>query len=263
MQSSNTNGSNLFLVANEDKIYLDRCAVDNSQASNEIYEVNKYLKLDENIVNGASPVEIIKDATKFETLYNNAMSLYTNEVNFLTALRIKLGWDGDYIKLIYQPILTIRTSVLSVDEKIAKYDLIKEGNNFVYDLISKDFIVASQDQMNYIQNYKSNMKILRNYADEIHTKYIQGVDTEYVTFTFNEIQDMITDNLPNKRHFIFNCIKSYSNDPIASIKNSLIFSPNVYPRSEKDFGPFKDMYGNLAHLCPPNCKSFLYKMAVL
>ena len=254
---------NLFsFIPAEDEINLKRCVVAPSEASEEIFAVNRYLRLYDEVINGSTPAEIIKDASKFVKLYTEAMKLYNNEPNYITALRIKLTADDDIIRLIYQPILLLRYMVLNEAEKIVPYNVAAEGGSFIYDTVSRDFVSMPTIFNTYPAKYKANMSILRNDDDdnETYTGYIQGIDTESVIFSFQEISTMISDNPTAKRFFIFNCIKNYSNDPVAPIKNSLILSPNLYPNDSHGITPFYNMYGNLAHLCPPNCNTFFYKL---
>lgn len=246
----------------ENEINLKRCVVDRSEASEEIFAVNHYLRLYDEVINGSTPVEIIKDASKFVKLYTEAMKLYNNEPNYITALRIRLTADEDIIRLVYQPILLLRSTVLNEAEKIVQYNIAAEGNDFIYDNASRDFIPMPAIFNTYPAKYKANMSIIRN-EEENHTRYIQGIDTEAVIFSFQEISTMISDNPAAKRFFIFNCIKTYSNDPVASIRNSLMLSPNLYPGDSQGIGPFYKMYGNLAHLCPPNCNTFFYKLKAI
>jgi hypothetical protein len=249
-------------ITDEDNIDIRRCAVPKERATEEIIDVNKYLKLYDSEVHGFLPVETVIGPSKFNKLYAEAIKLYRNEPNYITALKVKIVADTDSIKLIYRPILLLRSSIIDTTSKIVEYQISREGEDFIYDISSKDFIPIPNTYGTYAANYKTHMRIMRN-PEEEYTPYISGIETEFVIFSFQEILEMISDNPAARRLFIFNCIKQYSNDPIASIKNSLMLSPDINLTGEKFIGPFPKMYGNLAHLCPPNCNMLRYKLDVI
>lgn len=251
----------LSLTSKEDQIFLESCPVDLVKGSLSIFAFQSYIRLNNIPVNGAIPAEVIEDNTKFAGLFAEAMKLYNQQANYITGFQIILGVNSNFTKIVlgYKPLLLVKEAVISATAttKINAYTIAKNGpiHIYGYDSVSKEtkFIPAPADYTQYIQNYADKIDVRRHDVETDPTDYMAGVDTNSVIFSFQEVFSMIDANAPEKRALIFHCMVSDHN-PVATKRNSLIMSPNIYPTTyEKALTTFKNMYSDLAHLCPPNC----------
>lgn len=258
----------LSLTSKEDSIFLENCPVDLVKGSLSIFAFHSHIRLNNMPVNGAIPAEVIEDNTKFADLFAEVMKLYNQQANYITGVRIILGVNPDFTKIVlgYKPLLMVKGEVLTAtpSTKMNCYNIAKEGPIFIYaydpDAKEKKFVPAPEDYTQYIQNYVDKIDIRRHDIEIDPTDYIPNVDTGSVIFSFQEIFSMIDDNAPEKKTLIFNCMVS-DHEHVATKRNSLIMSPNIYPTTfEKARTTFKNMYSDLAHLCPPNCTSLKYKL---
>ncbi len=256
----------LALTSNEDQILLDNCAVSIPAGSQAIFACRDYMELYGAKINGEHAIEIIEDYADFEFLFHKAMELYDKKDNYITGLKMILGADSASKKIVlgYRPLVMKRAKVVSSSTitPINSYNIAAEGLVFMYNptKLPGERFEAFADYSVYTKEYADKFYIRRNKSEINPTKYIPDVDTDSAIFSFQEIFTMIDDNSPEKKTLIFNCmVEDY--DPVATRRNSFILSPNIIPTLNKSFDSAKNMYTDLAHLCPPNCNQPLkYKI---
>jgi len=248
----------LALTSNEDQIFLDNCIVSIPEGSEAIFACNQYMELYGAKIKGEIPVETIEDYADFEFLFHKAMELYDKKDNYITGLKLILGSDSASKKIVlgYRPLVMKRGLISYPTESmsIKSYNIAKEGSFFMYkptNLPGKRFEPVS-DYSSYTIEYSEKFYISRTKSDIFPKKYIYDVDTNTVIFSFQEIFTMIDDNSPEKKTLIFNCMVD-DHEPVATKRNSFILSPNILPTLNKSLDSAKNMYTDLAHLCPPNC----------
>lgn len=256
----------LDLTSNEDHLFLYNCPVSVSEGSEAILASHEYMELYYAKIHGEEPVEIIEDYTDLVSMFNKAMTLYNKQENYVTGLKMVLGADSSSKKIVlgYRPLLMQRAAIVFSNGgvNINSYNIVNEGSFFIYKPANDpgERFEAISDFSSYTKEYSLKFRIRRNKSEIAPTPYIQDVDTDAVIFSFQEIFTMIDDNSPEKKTLIFNSIVE-DHDHVATIRNSLILSPNIVPTLNKSFVSTKNMYSDLAHLCPPNCKApLMYRL---
>ncbi len=246
----------------EDTTNLDLHPKPKEEAEAEIKACEHYLKVGDTNINGLVPIEKIKRIAFLE-LYIKANDLI-GEGNYLTGLKIEFGIDlANNLSLVYKPIRFYNgTSNLGS----STYDK-KEGVSFKYNNGENRFDSISEDERcALVLRYEEIIRIKHSdRTGDTHTNFIKGKDIESMIFSFQEIFALMYDNRsvgvndifdrPNVNPILFfNYVKKEKIDDYYSAKHSLLLSPNLQPKVEIGILDFKNMYANLAHLCPPNCE---------
>lgn len=261
----------LVSLLDEDTINLDLHTVEVLIAEEQVEKCEDHIFLDSQPLDGTTVIYPIKRMA-FVDLFNEAKSLPVLG-NFVTGLKIYLGYDGRAgIKsqvLIYTP-LRFHDGERVGTTNIFVYRQTSEGGSYIYNEGTGKFNSINNTTKNtLISGYKANLELLRTDEEgDIPTAFIEGLDVESVTFSFQEIFAIMYDNrlvgnvnqdifsgLENKPLRVFNCIKL--NEDSGNLQHSLLFASESV---DEKLVSFRGKFANLAHLCPPHCSSIKYSL---
>jgi len=193
----------------------------------------------------AAPVACIKN-TAFEKLYKEALKLRKPGEQHVTALRISFGLTNTSheVKLLFQ-------AVYAKLDTGKDYDVIENGEIYYYDEPSCTFeLYALAEDVR--RNYRRNV-LVKHVGDQSPTAFIEGIDTESVTFPFQTIYTLMYDNRPDDYILIYNALPANKEMSEVEYKHGLLLTSSDEEREKRKLLDFKNKYANRSHLCPPGC----------
>lgn len=211
--------------------------------------------------------------------YADGISSACPSSSVITGLRLSFGLEEDLsgMKIIYEPIkmCLISSTVVTQGGKSytngtfsvvgtysVKYCFDETANNNIGEFVSitNDVAIAG------INLYKNSVRI-KHTSGAAATSFTTG-DVESVIFSFQEIKALYDDN-DSPEHPEYISVWNTSRDFILSgppvRKHSLILGPDYLGVSDEKSvyffsGEFRNAFANLAHLCPPNCQTLIFRI---
>lgn len=259
----------------EDKIDLTRNGVRVANAESCIDLCNKYMALGSEKIPDVEPDRIgnmdgalssIEFYKMRDDLIDRQISQYTDFPKlYVTAVRVHYGVDSttdpkthetkQQLIFVYEPILMERGAEMGKRNKLYKYIERPLEDKLFYicnpsdgKFIPKDLIAVNGYKNRYVTQFN-----FRHYSDiDDCTPHISSLDSQYALITFQEFFNFIWKIESNPRPVsIFSAISWWEHYPAVETRHSILISPNS--------GVKVDIYGNLAHLCPPH-RDIFYRL---
>jgi hypothetical protein len=231
-----------------------------TQALGELHIANcqKNIFIDQTIPLLITGDSIRKNALKAMT--DSALHLQGNcNTSYLLALRIIYGLNeaNTKIKLYYQPVFLKRITVGGKDSieykpKKSPYFYHYDGTSFVY---VPDSAIIDSAKARYARHIYFKIP-----GGGFRKFYPGTTDTSDVTaclFSAQEIKEMITEN-QSKYIYIINSGDNIMVGTKRYLRHVMLLGPDSLSHGITDI--FYRKYGNLTHLCPPNCNSHYFNL---
>jgi len=272
--------------AGEVSLALNSHTLDPSDARNERALFNS------EVSTTATVIDTLIDSipyTEFCVLKSKASGISSScsTSSIITGIKMSLGLQSGLtkMKLIFEPVklcligkdtvtatgssgtftyIAGTFSIVGTDEKKYFYD--ESGKKFqeLHDTL------VNNDTARYMRNV-----LIKHYATSspesftVHPTNDTLSDVKSVFFSFQEIMRLYEDNTGTNYIKIWNSLRDYSYVSLGTIsirKHSVFMGPasmNKLIRQEDKFiypGGFDRAYANLAHLCPPNCLTLVFRL---
>lgn len=223
---------------------LSGCPVEDSTAMREVRLFRNTF-----MVNGSAPDSVaqVLDTHKLMLLRDTALlSGDSTLTGYILALQLIYGLDrNNKMKLLYHPLFLQKTDTIPGNTSQVEYTPSGKSYYYIYD--KTDF--ARTTDTSYVSDYRTGIRI-RHTGDTAFTAFRSREDVRSITFPFQEIDSVIAEN-NSKTITLLNAAVIINTGGKACLKQILFLTPDNI-RDSTGFIFYKK-YGNLAHLCPPNC----------
>lgn len=200
--------------------------------------------------------EII-DTGAFRSLRDNAKKIDPSySGNYILAVKIMYGMNltNKKMNLLYEPLFLKKTP--TSNSKIhAEYEVSTGSYTYKYDNATAKFKQVTS--LSSLTTYQDNIYIKRSGSGFGGFYYNNDQDStgdvKEVVFSFQEIDSIIHGNPTTRKVYILNAAEQLTISHKKYFKHILLLGPD-------DLAPpavpiFYMKFGNLSHLCPPNCST--------
>jgi hypothetical protein len=235
--------ANLDALKNEDVLQNDITIVEIPTAIGEMAKCKDHLQITGKPIGDLNLTMNSIQFGAFDKLFGYATKLRgTSTQRYVTGLRVHLGIKGSEVVLLFQPTCLIKSSNANEPNRYYAFD----GLYYSYSDQTK-FVPATEDELIYITNYQSIIRIKHHGADTFE-RLDQNGDTTSIIIPFQVIYSLIYDNEPHTDVFLFNAILNGSN----KINHTVLMGTGNDSDGKQAFtGEYTGKYANRSHLCPP------------
>ncbi|MES2132210.1 MAG: hypothetical protein V4506_07650, partial [Bacteroidota bacterium] len=242
-------------LPNEDVIDLDNNAVleSDGDAQMQLFEDSILIRPNTKI---SLKAEII-DTGAFRSLRDSAKKIDLNySGSYILALKIIYGMNltNKKMNLLYEPLFLKKTPTSNAKIN-AEYTVSSGSYTYKYDNNTSKFKQATSLGASTV--YQDNIYIKRSGSGFGGFYYNNDQDStgdvKEVVFSFQEIDSIIQGNPTTRKVYVLNAAEPLTINHKKYFKHILLLGPDDLA---PPVGPiFYMKFGNLSHLCPPNCST--------
>ncbi len=234
---------NLAALKNEDVLKIDLTVIEVPIAMAEVGRCLTHLQINGNPIEDTNLTMDSIQYNAFDKLFIEATSLRgILPQRYVTGLRVHLGIKNFKIVLLFQPTCLIKSSNPTEPNRYYASD----GIYYTYDDNGEKFVPALPEDMTYITNYQSLIKI-KHFGNNIYEGIDRLTDTKSIVIPFQVIFSLIYDNNQNSDVFLFNAMVSGTD----KINHSVIMGTAKDSNVVSIHNEYTGKYANRSHLCPP------------
>jgi hypothetical protein len=258
---ANANSGKVDSLKDERALYLCRHGKNRFGGDDEVFRCDNFIKI--NNVQFDYKNHIALSKAELMALFKNSYSLLKPGPKDILFLKMILGADSssNTMHIFFQPVSFTLTAEI-IDAMLQSqgiFEIAKSGP--VYDY--KDSKFQESSEVPYTEYYKTTVTMPQNQVDGSEI-FDPAKNVTSVLFTFQEIFNFIhTNNLSEVK--VLSCVRRfYAINKGLVNKHSLILAKDL--PAVKLIGPtlipvpFKNVYSNLTHLCPPNCSQLIHPL---